>query len=82
MTKVRLMTNDDGYITGYGSDNADTDIDDTELAKISIGASKLVDGKIVTDASRIPANPVATPTAEQQMIAALSLRLAQLEAKA
>lgn len=80
MAKVRLMTDADGYITGYGSDNADTDIDQTELDKIAIGASKLVNGKIITDASRIPAEPVATPTAEQSMIAALALQVAELKA--
>ena len=58
----------------------------TDLASICLGASKVSsDGTITTDADKkaeleAEANKV-IPTAEQQMIATLSLRLAQLEAK-
>lgn len=50
-----------------------------------IGATKLIDGQLVLDTVKqaeieAEANKV-TPTAEQQLIATLSLRLAQLEAK-
>ena len=58
----------------------------TDLANICFGASKVSeDGTITTDADKkaeleAKANKV-IPTAEQQMIATLSLRLAQMEAK-
>ena len=56
-----------------------------EIDKIVIGASKLIDGAIVVDNAKqaeieAEASKV-TPTTEQQLIATLSLRLAQLEAK-
>lgn len=58
----------------------------TDLANICLGASKVsADGTITTDAEKkaeveAEANKV-IPTTEQQMIATLSLRLAQMEAK-
>lgn len=58
----------------------------TDLANICLGASKVSeDGIITIDAARqaeieAEASKV-TPTTEQQLIATLSLRLAQLEAK-
>lgn len=86
--KVRLDTQADGFIyawgTDYTSDNV-VDIDENELKKIVAGASKLVDGKIVVDQQRVtdlyPDDAMPTPSPEQQLIATLSLRLAQLEAK-
>ncbi|MEN2327319.1 hypothetical protein [Lacticaseibacillus paracasei] len=85
--KVRLDTQADGFIyawgTDYTSDNV-VDIDENELKKIVAGASKLVDGKIVVDQQRVtdlyPADAMATPTPEHQMIAALTLEVAQLKA--
>lgn len=85
--KVRLDTQADGFIyawgTDYTSDNV-VDIDENELKKIVAGASKLVDGKIVVDQQRVtdlyPADAMPTPTPEQQMIAALTLEVAQMKA--
>ncbi|GAV18151.1 hypothetical protein ACI3P6_16860 [Lacticaseibacillus paracasei] len=85
--KVRLDTQADGFIyawgTDYTSDNV-VDIDENELKKIVAGASKLVDGKIVVDQQRVtdlyPADAMPTPTPEQQMIAALTIEVAQLKA--
>lgn len=85
--KVRLDTQADGFIyawgTDYTSDNV-VDIDENELKKIVAGASKLVDGKIVVDQQRVtdlyPADTMPTPSPEQQMIAALTLEVAQLKA--
>lgn len=56
-----------------------------DLETIVIGATKLIDGQLVLDTVKqaeieAKANKV-TPTTEQQLIATLSLRLAQLEAK-
>lgn len=56
-----------------------------DLATIALGATKWVNGKLVIDPDKhaeleAEANKV-TPTTEQQLIATLSLRLAQLEAK-
>ncbi|QOP47571.1 hypothetical protein [Lacticaseibacillus paracasei] len=85
--KVRLDTQADGFIyawgTDYTSDNV-VDIDENELKKIVAGASKLVDGKIVVDQQRVtdlyPADTMPTPTPEQQMIASLTLEVAQMKA--
>ena len=85
--KVRLDTQADGFIyawgTDYTSDNM-VDIDENELKKIVAGASKLVNGKIVVDQQRVtdlyPADAMPTPSPEQQMIAALTLEVAQLKA--
>lgn len=85
--KVRLDIQADGFIyawgTDYTSDNV-VDIDENELKKIVAGASKLVDGKIVVDQQRVtdlyPADTMPTPTPEHQMIAALTLEVAQLKA--
>lgn len=85
--KVRLDIQADGFIyawgTDYTSDNV-VDIDENELKKIVAGASKLVDGKIVVDQQRVtdlyPADVMPTPSPEQQMIAALTLEVAQLKA--
>lgn len=61
------------------------DVAPADLETIVMGATKLVDGQLVLDTVKqaeieAEANKV-TPTAEQQLIATLSLRLAQLEAK-
>ncbi|BAN74517.1 MULTISPECIES: hypothetical protein [Lacticaseibacillus] len=85
--KVRLDTRADGFIyawgTDYTSDNV-VDIDESELKKIVVGASKLVDGKIVVDKQRVanlyPADARPTTSPEHQMIAALTLEVAQLKA--
>ncbi|WP_335139992.1 hypothetical protein [Lacticaseibacillus paracasei] len=84
--KVRLDTQADGFIyawgTDYTSDNV-VDIDDNELKKIVVGASKLVDGKIVVDQQRVanlyPADAMPTPSPEHQMIAELYARVMKLE---
>ncbi|MFK5269827.1 hypothetical protein ACI3P6_15305, partial [Lacticaseibacillus paracasei] len=59
------------------------DIDESELKKIVVGASKLVDGKIVVDQQRVtdlyPADVMPTPSPEHQMIAALYARVTKLE---
>ncbi|WP_335139534.1 hypothetical protein [Lacticaseibacillus paracasei] len=84
--KVRLDTQADGFIyawgTDYTSDNV-IDIDENELKKFVVGASKLVDGKIVVDQQRVtdlyPADVMPSPSPEHQMIAALYARVAKLE---
>jgi len=85
--KVRLDTQADGFIYAWGTDYTGdnvVDIDENELKKIVAGASKLVDGKIVIDQQRVtdlyPADAMPTPSPEQQMIAALTLEVAQLKA--
>lgn len=85
--KVRLDTQADGFIyawgTDYTSDNV-VDIDESELKKIVVGASKLVDGKIVVDQQRVtdlyPTDAMPTTSPEHQMIAALALDVAQMKA--
>ena len=62
------------------------DVAPADLETIVMGATKLVDGQLVLDTVKqaeivAEANKV-TPTTEQQLIATLSLRLAQMEAKA
>ena len=61
------------------------DVAPADLETIVIGATKLVDSQLVLDTVKqaeieAEASKV-TPTTEQQLIATLSLRLAQLEAK-
>ncbi|WP_423492864.1 hypothetical protein [Lacticaseibacillus paracasei] len=84
--KVRLDTQADGFIYAWGTDYTGdnvVDIDENELKKIVAGASKLVDGKIVVDQQRVtdlyPADPMPTPSPEQQMIAALYARVTKIE---
>lgn len=74
----------DGYIDSIGTDAAGTEtVTADDLASVVRGASKLVDGKVVTDAAKVAELAAAaekvTPTAEQQMIAALSLQVAQMK---
>lgn len=75
----------DGYITGAGTDpSGDTDLYADELATLVPGATKLTGGHLVLDADKLAEieaelNKV-TPTVEQQMIASLTLELAQLKA--
>ena len=61
------------------------DVAPADLETIVIGATKLTDGQLVLDTAKqaeIEAeDSKVTPTTEQQLIATLSLRLAQLEAK-
>ena len=86
--KVHIDVDDDGYIASWGTDYTVenmVEVDETELDKIVLGASKLIDGEIVVDKAKqveleAEANKV-VPTTEQQLIATLSLRLAQMEAK-
>lgn len=71
--------------TPFDTTNA-IEVTPTDLANICFGTSKVSeDGTITTDADKkaefeAEANKV-IPTAEQQMIATLSLRLAQMGAK-
>lgn len=70
--------------TPFDTTNA-IDLAQSDLNGISLGATKLIDGQLVLDTVKqaeieAEANKV-TPTTEQQMIATLSLHLAQLEAK-
>lgn len=70
--------------TPFDTTNA-VDVAPANLETIVMGATKLVDGQLVLDTAKqaeieVEANKV-TPTTEQQLIATLSLRLAQLEAK-
>ncbi|WP_390408741.1 phage infection protein [Lacticaseibacillus jixiensis] len=95
--KVLFDLDSNGYITGWQQEFYDgtnwiapfdtanaVDLAQTEIDKIVLGASKLIDGEIVVDKAKqaeieAEANKV-VPTTEQQLIATLSLRLAQLEA--
>ena len=70
--------------TPFDTTNA-IDLAQSDLNGISLGATKLIDGQLVLDTVKqeeieAEANKV-TPTTEQQLIATLSLRLAQMEAK-
>lgn len=84
--RCAVETDADGYVTGAGTDpSGDTDLYADELTTLVPGATKLTDGHLVLDADKVAAieaelNKV-TPTVEQQLIASLSLRLSQLEAK-
>lgn len=77
----------DGYEwqAPFDTTNA-VELSPTDLSTLCLGASKVsADGTITTDADKkaeleAEANKV-IPTTEQQLIATLSLRLAQLEAK-
>jgi hypothetical protein len=83
--RCAVETDADGYVTGAGTDPAgDTDLYADELTTLVPGATKLTDGHLVLDADKAAEieaelNKV-TPTAEQQMIASLTLELAQLKA--
>ena len=70
--------------TPFDTTNA-VDVAPADLETIVIGATKLIDGQLVLDTvkqAEIEAETSkVTPTTEQQLIATLSLRLAQLEAK-
>lgn len=71
--------------TPFDTTNA-IEVTPADLTSVALGASKVSsDGTITTDADKkaeleAEANKV-VPTTEQQLIATLSLRLAQLEAK-
>ena len=71
--------------TPFDTTNA-VEVTPADLASVALGASKVsADGTIMVDADKkaeleAEANKV-IPTTEQQLIATLSLRLAQLEAK-
>jgi len=73
------------WVAPFDTTNA-IEVTPADLANICLGASKVLsDGTITTDDDKkaeleAEANKV-IPTTEQQLIATLSLRLAQLEAK-
>ncbi len=74
----------DGYITGGGTDLAgDVDVPADELGTLVPGATKLTDGHLVVDQGKLAEMTAKaetpTPTAEQQMLASLALRVAQLQ---
>ena len=81
--RCAIFVDADGYIDGAGTDpDGDTDLYADELNELVPGATKLVDGHLVVDADKqaeieAELNKV-TPTAEQQMIASLTLQLAEL----
>ena len=69
--------------TPFDTRNA-VDLSQSDLNGISLGATKLIDGQLVLDTSKqaeleSEANKV-TPTAEQQLIATLMLKVAKMEA--
>ncbi|MFD1431365.1 hypothetical protein [Lacticaseibacillus yichunensis] len=82
--QVRLDTDAEGYINGWTgaefADEGDT-IVEVDTDAIVIGATKLVDGTLKIDEAKQAELYAPKPTTEQQLIASLSLRLAQLEAK-
>ena len=97
--KVLFDLDGDGYITGWQQEFFDgyewrapfdttnaIELSQSDLNGISLGATKLIDGKLVLDTSKqakleAEANKV-TPTAEQQLISTLMLKVAKLEAGA
>jgi len=97
--KVLFSIDADGYITGFQQeffDDADwqtpfdttnaVEVDPDDIDTIVIGATKLIDGKLVLDNSKqaeleAEANKV-IPTAEQQLISTLMLKVAKMEAGA
>ena len=97
--KVLFSFDDQGWIVGYQSEFFDgtdwktpfdvtdsVDIAPADLETIVIGATKLIDGKLVLDTSKqaeleAEANKV-IPTVEQQLISTLMLKVAKLEAGA
>lgn len=96
--KVLFSIDTDGYIIGYQREFFDgkewqTPFDTTnavevapgDLDTIVIGATKLINGKLVVDEAKQaeleqPVTP--QPTTDQQMLAAVMLRVAKLEAGA
>lgn len=96
--KVLFSTDADGYINGYQQEFWDgrqwqTPFDTTnavevapgDLDTIVMGATKLRNGKLVVDEAKQaeleqPVTP--QPTTDQQMLAAVMLRVARLEAGA
>ncbi|WP_203628315.1 hypothetical protein [Lacticaseibacillus mingshuiensis] len=84
MVKVKLNYNSDGYIDGWTDEayaSPSATIVDVDTSMIVLGATKLVDGTLKIDEAKQAELYAPKPTAEQQLIASLSLRLAQLEAK-
>lgn len=95
---VSFYFDDDGYITGWQAEFYDgsrwqtpfdttnaVELTQTEIGTIVLGATRYTDGKLVVDESKQaeleqPVTP--KPTAEQQLIAALMLKVAKLEASA
>ena len=96
--KVLFSIDTDGYIIGYQREFFDgkewqTPFDTTnavevapgDLDTIVMGATKLINGKLVVDEAKQaeleqPVTP--QPTTDQQMLAAVMLRVAKLEAGA
>lgn len=92
--KILIRTDDGGRLLNWGNagDNRMVGervgdllvIDQQDASQLVEGHAALIDGQIVLDEGYTePEGPVGTtqPTAEQQLIATLSLRVAQLEAK-
>ncbi|WP_262315211.1 phage infection protein [Lacticaseibacillus parakribbianus] len=92
---VLFDTDTDGYIVGWQQEFYDgkawqTPFDTTNAVEVTpaaldniiIGATRYTDGQLVTDEAKREEleNPVPQPTPEQQMLAALALKLAKLEA--
>lgn len=93
--KVLFDLDADGYIIGWQAGFWDgkvwqtpfdttgaVDLAPAVLDNVIIGATRYTDGQLVVDAAKRAelANPVPQPTVEQQMLAALALKLAKLEA--
>lgn len=90
--KIQLDTNNRLIAWGNANDNREVGekigdllvIDQQDMSQVISAHAALIDGQIVLDEGYTePEGPVGTtqPTAEQQLIATLSLRVAQLEAK-
>ena len=96
--QVLFDTDADGYITGWQQEFWDgkrwqapfdtskaVEVAPGDLDTIVMGATKLINGKLVVDEAKQaeleqPVTP--QPTAEQQLIATLMLKVAKLEAGA
>ena len=73
------------WVTPFDTTNA-VDLTRTKIDEIVLGASKLIDGEIVVDKAKQAELEAKTnkviPTAEQQLISTLMLKVAKLEAGA
>ena len=96
--KVKLAVDDDGYIQGWENEFFDgsqwqalfdvedaVDMHPADLDTIVLGATRYTDGKLVVDAAKqaeLIEDDKPQPTTDQQMLAAVMLRVAKLEAGA
>ena len=93
--KIKIETDSNGRLIQWGHANDTREvgekvgsfvvIDQQDMSQVISAHAALIDGQIVLDEGYTePDGPFGTiqPTAEQQLIATLSLRVAQLEAKA